>query len=181
MKLSLSQLKDLHREQGRRPLGIAVKGHIDLVVRNEDGSIDQIVSKDNLATSLWNDVWLFGFQDLRSLNLFILPDDNGTMNQFKTAGRHLYSGQYEVNSSASVNTSTSTWTYTGVLGSPTGIPAGTARSVRYIGLKTSNPEGTESNTRYAQYIFAMTRMTSDITQSTTQTLEIVYRVSFSRV
>lgn len=181
MKLSLRQLKELHKEQGRQPLNVAVKGHVDAIVRNSDGSVDQLVSKDNLATSLWNDAWMIREQNLRYLDLLILPDDNGVMTPYKTAGRHLYSGQYEVDCYASVDGATSTWTYTGVFPAPTGIPAGTSRSVRYIGLKTSNNQGTDNTARYAQYIFAMTRMTSDITQSTTQTLEVVYRVSFSRV
>lgn len=179
MKLSLSDLKKIHAEDGRRPLSIKMQGHVDLIVRNPDGSIDQAVSKTNLATSLWDGVQVlspWSVSNQRSLfNLFILPNDNGEMTPYKTAARHLYQNNYEVAVDASVNTATSTWTWTAVFSAPS-----QDRTFRYVGLKARNTIGTDNTGRSVTYIYAMTKMTADITQSTVQTLEVVYRVSFSR-
>lgn len=176
MKLSLSELKKLYETEGRRPFAVKVDGHVDLVVRNADGTVDQAVSKPNLATSLWNDRWSYGGVNLRNMYLCILPDDNGDMDPYKTAGRHLYPNNYEVAVTASVNSSTSTWTYTGVLGTPSAD-----RTFRYVGLRHNAAAVTDSTARAASFIYAMTRMTTNISQTTSQTLEVVYRVSFSRV
>ena len=130
MKLTLAELKKLHEMDGRDQLGIKVDGQVEIIVRNEDGSVDQVFNKKNLATSLWNDYWMFYWPDLRNLNIFILPNDNYEMNGYRTSARHNYTNNYEVNVWASVNSSTDTWTYTGVLGAPSA-----ARAIRYIGLK----------------------------------------------
>lgn len=175
MKLSLSQLKKMHENNGRRPIAVKVTGHVDVIVRNLDGEVDQAASKKNLTTDMWNDIWSFGPVDLRNMNVFILPDDGGDVHKYKTAGRHLYQDNYEVYAYAALNSSTDTWTWTAVFN-----PPAANRVFRYIGLKSNAGIGTDSVGRSVTNIYAMTKMTSDISQSTIQTLEIVYRVSFSR-
>ena len=173
MRLTLQQIKDLHKAEGCDPLSISVHGHVDLVVRNADGSIDQVMSKPNLATHLWNDFW-HAQPNLRNLNVFILPEDNGDVHPLRTTARHLYPENYEVSASSSLNSTTNTWTYTVVFNPPS-----SNRTIRYIGLKGGQIAG-ENTARNVQCIFAMTRLTSNILQTTSQTLEVVYRVSFSR-
>lgn len=173
-RLSLTELKKAHADHGRMPLSVKVDGHVDLVVKNEDGSVDQAVSKSNLTTQLWPLSWQrYNGPNLRSLTMFIAPDDNGQMETYKTMIRHLYPENYAVSVTATLNATTETWTYTGVFGLPS-----LNRVFRYVGLCSNVP--TEGTARAAGGIFAMTRMTSDISQTTTQTLEVVYRVSFSR-
>lgn len=182
MKLTLDQVLDLHRKEGKGSFSVKVNGHVDLIVRNLDGSVDQAASKSNLTTSLWNDNWHFndgasvGSLAPTGLHVFILPDDGGEMNPYKTAGRHLYPDNYEVFADASINTATKTWTWTAVFNQPS-----VNRSFRYIGLRTRYyAQPTNGNARTPAGIYAMTRMTSDITQTSVQTLEVVYRVSFTR-
>jgi len=178
--LSLGQLLELHRLEGRGSFSIKPHGHVDIVVRNADGSVDQAMSKSNLTTSLWNDNWHFSYgstyEDLTSMYVIILPEDGDDMNPYKTMGRHLYPNNYEVFTTASVNTSTKTYTYTVAFGQPS-----SDRTVRYVGLRTSiAAQRTSGAARFADGIFAMTKLTSDITQTSSQTLEVVYRVSFTR-
>lgn len=180
MKLTLDQVLDLHRKEGKGSFSVKVSGHVDLIVRNLDGSVDQAASKSNLATSLWNDNW--HFSDYFSQYIpataytFILPDDGGEMNPYKTAGRHLYPNNYEVFTTASINTATKTWTWTAVFNQPSAD-----RTFRYIGLGTRiGAQATSGNFRGPAGIYAMTKMTSNITQTSVQTLEVVYRVSFTR-
>jgi hypothetical protein len=180
MNLSLGQLLDLHRLEGKGSFSVKPQGHVDLVIRNADGSVDQAASKSNLTTSLWNDNWhftdVFSGQQPSTAYVFILPDDGDDMNPYKTAGRHLYPNNYEVSSIASINTSTKTWTWTAVFNQPSAN-----RTFRYIGLRTRlGVQDTNGNARTAGGIYAMTKMTSDITQTSVQTLEVVYRVSFTR-
>lgn len=176
MKLSLTEMKKLYAASGRRPLAIKVNGHVDAIVRNEDGSVDQAISKSNLATDLWNERFMWPSVDLRNMYVFILPDDNGNPEPFRTAARHVYSNAYDAYVTASVNTSTSTWTWTAVLGTPS-----VNRVFRYIGLRTGDQgQHGDASMRAASYIYNLTKMTSDISQTTSQTLEVVYRVSFTR-
>ena len=185
MRLSLKQVIDLHRREGQGQLSLDIKGHVDFIVRNEDGSIDQVVSKTNLTTELWLPSWLARASDMRYLRVFILPDDGGEMHPLKTAGRHRYPQNYEVYSypedgaganKMTVNSSTKTWSFPAIFGQPS-----SNRSFRYIGLRTSRAQDTDGNARSANFIYAMTKLTSDISQATTQTLEAVYRISFTRV
>jgi hypothetical protein len=182
MRLSLNQVLDLHRSEGQSQMALRLDGHVDLIVRNDDGTVDQAASKSNLTTELWLDNWHYYGVDLRYMYLFILPDDGGEMHPLKTAGRHLYPDNYEVSlgpdqSNISINNATRTWTFTAVFGQPS-----SNRSFRYLGLRArNNPAGIDGNAKNENFIFAMTRMTSDVTQTTTQTLEVVYRVSFTRV
>lgn len=178
LKLSLSELRKLHANSGRRPLAITPQGHVDVLVRNADGSVDQAESKSNLATGLWDAVSssIDPYANQRTQhNLFILPNDNGEMNVYRTAARHLYPENYEVAVDASVNTTTATWTWTAVFSAPS-----QNRVFRYVGLKDRSSIGGDNVGRSVTYIYAMTKLTADISQSTTQTLEVVYRVSFSR-
>lgn len=180
MKLTLDQVLDLHRKEGKGSFSVKVSGHVDLIVRNPDGSVDQAASKSNLTTSLWSDNWHYA-DSLSGLiptvmNVIILPDDDGEMNPYKTVGRHMYSSNYEVNATASINTTTDTWTWTVVFNQPS-----VNRTISYIGLRTRTESQVATNSRLAGGIFAMTKMTSPITQTTVQTLEVVYRVSFTRI
>lgn len=173
MKLTLQQIKELHKAEGCNPLSVEVHGHVDLIIKNADGSVDQVVSKPNLATHMWND-WWHSRVNLRQLRVFIAPEDNGDVHILKTFTRHLYPENYEVDVYSSLNSTTNTWTYTAVFSPPS-----SNRTIRYIGLHGGGIGG-DNTARAVQCIFAMTKLTSNILQTTSQTLEVVYRVSFSR-
>lgn len=176
MKLSLSDLKKLYADKVNRPVRLHVEGHVDLVVRNSDGSVDQAISKPNLAMdSMWNDIYALSWIDTRTQRMFILPDDNCSMNIYRTCGRHVYSNNYEVSVAASFSSTTLTMTWTAVFSQPSGN-----RTFRYIGMRWNSAAGTQDNGRSSSYIMAMSKLTSNVSQTTSQTLEAVYRVSFSR-
>jgi hypothetical protein len=176
-RLTLSQLADLHQRIRPKKMGIKVEGEIEARIINADGSVDQVVKQSNLSTDYLKIRWMFNNQVVTTMYVFIANDDGWPMHEWKSVipGNHTTdSTRGDVRSLDSANL---IWTF------QTTFPAPLVdRVFRYVGLKDQEaaaaitPVWTINNPG----VYAATRLTAELTQTTTQTLEITYRLAWQR-
>lgn len=176
-KLSLTDTLKMHAALGRHGFAPKMVGEIDAVVRNQDGSIDQRIKQHNLFTHLYGDsnAWSSGGNPMSSGYVFITNDD-GEMLPLKSIFRSTYVDTMTMSATNTKSGSAKTWTFQVTFAAPTAP----GRTVNIIGI------GNATYTRIGSYacaitgVYCATKLTSPITQSNTQTLEITYRVTIMR-
>jgi hypothetical protein len=166
-------LAALRNEQCRElvALGVRIKGFIDAVCRNDDGSVGWEVHQPNLITDLGRRLWSFqwfgstaqificGVAETPLASRCALIDSN-----LSTA---YATGATPTNDS---NTNTKSWSFT--FATP-----GSNRTVAAIGVAYPTPAANFG----AINIMAYSLLTPPKTQSTSQTLELSYRLTMTPV
>jgi hypothetical protein len=153
-------------------MGVSIKGFIDGVCREADGSPAWEVHQPNLITDFGRRIWcdqligsaagvfICGVGETPLATRMTLIDNGGTSTSYSTT----------VSATNDSNTNTKSWSYT--FGTP-----GTNRTVAAIGLFIPTQNGVYGATN----IVAYSLLSPPKTQSTTQTLELSYRLTMTPV
>lgn len=169
MRKSLNQLL---RGQSGPP---RIKGIVDVVLRNEDGSIAQHAHQENMITDLFRMEFTINDLLLDTQYVFI-HENNEVMHHKRTAMRTVLPGTFVMSTTASKDGPNRLWTFSVVFAVP---PVN--RTFQTVGLcETTDPNGYTNVFPGPQNITAATVLGSPITQLTTQTLEVTYRLAFQR-
>lgn len=177
--LSLSELAALHQQIRPNLKGRKFVGEVEVRVVNEDGTIDQVVKKKNAATRWLNMWWAFNDRLDTTMEVFVATDDGHDMHPWKSVIPGNHTSDSDLADVRSLDSANLIWTFQTTFSAPT-----VDRVFRYVGLKyqsADNNAGTSPN--YIQLhpnVIAATRLTANLTQTTTQTLEITYRLAWQR-
>ena len=155
----------------RPPMDYKLNGFVDLTCREDDGSVAWEVHQPNLITDLARRMWTDG--NFYTGYILVSPTtedadpsrtaftDNGT-----AAGGVISVG---INPGYDSITRTKTWTAT-----PFTAPA-LNRQIGLIGLTRTS----QTVAGYMRMLYAYTRLTPVKTQTTSQTLEVVYKITLT--
>lgn len=155
-----------------------VTGIVDAVLRNEDGSIADHRHQKNMITDFFRIFFVYYTNAGASIapNYVFLNHNSEPMHPKRTAMRNVLPGTFAMNLSPSFDGPNRIWTYSTVFVAPP-----STRIFQTIGLSKSISTGTQNNVKAGpQGIFAATVLSSPITQTTSQTLEVNYRLAFQR-
>ena len=181
---TLSQMVEIHRKGGLPPgLIPSMRGEIELKLRDaESGRVQMHLKKKNLATGVWPLMWGCFWDVAGNSSLWVgISDDPNEMHPRKSVVRSSLewdsvSGYPAISVAPTINTSTATYTFQVVFQQPTTasrfvnmiyVAKGTALKQTAYGCVHGN-------------IVAGTKLTQTVEQTTGQTLEVTYRISFSR-
>jgi hypothetical protein len=175
--LSLTDTLKMHAALGRYGFAPKMVGEIDAVVRNQDGSIDQRIKQHNLFTHLYGDTngWIAAGNQMVSAWIFISNDDSDML-ALKTVFRSTYANTMTSSTTTIKNGAAKTWTFQNTFAAPTAP----GRTINVIGLAYADYTRVGSYACALAGAYCATKLTSPITQSNTQTLEITYRVTIMR-
>jgi len=169
MRKSLSQLL-----VGQPSLPI-IHGIVDIVLRNDDGSIAEHVHKRNMITDAFRPQFVYNNRTLNTKYVFI-NENSEPMHPKRTAMRTVLPGTFVMSTTASMNGANRLWTYSVVFAVP---PSN--RTFQTVGLTETVDTGGYTGVRAGpSNIIAATVLGAPITQLTTQTLEVAYRLAFQR-
>jgi hypothetical protein len=152
-----------------------VRGIVDVVLRNPDGSIADHVHKENMVTDLYRMEFVFRDYIMDTQYLFI-HENNRPMHIKRTAMRTVMPGTFDMSVTASKDGPNRLWTYSTVFAAP---PSN--RTFQTVGLSEYHETGAYTNVHPGpKAILAATVLGAPLTQLTTQTLEVTYRLAFQR-
>jgi hypothetical protein len=167
-------LSELLRDENHMP---GIVGIVDAVLRNEDGSIADHRHQKNMITDFFRIFFVyFNSGGQISQNYVFLNQNTEAMHPKRTAMRNLLPGTFANSVSPIIDGDNRIWTYSTVFTAPP-----STRIFQTIGLAKSTNTDTQNNVKAGpQGIFAATVLSSQVTQTTSQTLEINYRLAFQR-
>ncbi len=168
-------LSDLLRESNENLPRI--EGLVDVVLRNADGSIAEAVHKRNMVTELFR--MLFASNDhpigAGNVNVFI-HENAAAMHAKRTVMRTTMSNTWAQIVTPTRDGPNRLWTFQTVFAAP-----GTARVFQTVGISRNRSTTVIFNGKTGPTnIMAATVLGSPISQSTSQTLEVTYRLAFLR-
>jgi hypothetical protein len=148
-------------------------GHTD----TQPGPIVKQVAQHNVITDVFYE-FMLGDTNLALVTMYISNDDQ--MHSRKTAWFNTYANSgASAQLSASVDYANRIWTWTNTYSAPTAP----GRYVRWVGLAHIGSYGGGSTfytyATFEQIMSSGTKLTSELYQTSTQTLEIVYKYIFS--
>lgn len=148
-------------------------GHTD----TRPGPIVKQVAQHNVITDVFYEFMLAGVP-FTNVYMYISNDDQ--MHARKTAWFNTYADSgMSASLSASIDYANKIWTWTNTYSAPTAP----GRYVRWVGLATVGAYGAGSTfytyATFEQIMISGTKLTSELYQTNTQTLEIVYKYIFS--
>jgi len=181
---TLAQVMDANRAHGWHPMApVMHDNQIEIYLRDvASGTLQGHVKAKNMATRVFNNLLCFAIHygtDFQVNGGFIVVSNDLTaMHALKTVIRSTYPGTMAATASLAINNVAKTWTFSGTFAAPA-----SNRTFQFVGITSQH--GTEyvpsTNNRNIGPLLCGTRLTSPLIQTTTQTLEIVYRIAFTRV
>lgn len=179
---SLTEALKLHKFEKKGSLFIpSAQGQFDIrLKRISDGKILKRVIRKNLVTRLLAE-YLSDPEHTPSLRsqcyAFVTPDDTDTAIFKNVYFAPYFDGMGADFGTPSYNETSKTWTIDGTIAATT---AGHTREVRTVGLAFTTQLG-GVNWRYVKDAFAVTKLSSSFVQTSTEQIEILYRLAFQRV
>lgn len=176
--LSLSELYRLQQQIRDHKLGITFRGEAEVKIFNADGSLDQAVKQKNAETPFLRALFNFQDQARTTMIVFIANDDGWPMDRWKSFIPHNYTTDSHQADGRSLDSANLIWTFQTTFAAPA-----VNRTFRYVGLSASDWGPAPSPHYFIKNnnVYAATRLTSQLTQTTTQTLEVTYRLAWQRV
>jgi len=147
----------------------------------DGGPIVKQVAQKNIV---YNELWIFlmlGWASgtwFQANNSIIISNDDQPVHAHRAVWYATYADAYAVGAAATIDYTNKIWTMTATFSAPTAP----GRYVRLIGVRTYHDAGVNYAT-YGRCIGTMasgTKLTSELYQTSTQTLEIVYKYVFSQ-
>lgn len=175
---TLSQLLKIHKKEGVRAAGsMPFRGEVEVVLRDiPTGKIVRRVKKRNMSTRWMGDFW--NELDWQNPGHIFLSNDTKDMHSRKGMMRNTFRDASSVAAAYSYNLTNKTWTFTGTISAPT---AGYTRVFQNIGISLYDEYTFTGYSRMIFNVLAATKLTSAITQTDTQQVEVSYRFTFQRV
>ena len=177
--LSLSELAALHQQIRPNLKGRAFVGEVEARIVNADGGVDQVVKQKNMSTGWLNISWGFNDRNDTVMEVFVASDDGWPMHPWKSVIPGCHSSDSDLGDTRALDSANLIWTFQTTFGAPA-----VDRVFRYVGLKY---QSAASGAGVAPYwhqmhpnVIAATRLTANLTQTTSQTLEITYRLAWQR-
>ncbi len=153
-----------------------VEGIVDVVLKNEDGSIADHVHQKNMVLEFYRMLFYGTDIDLSTMYLFI-GSNSEPMHPKRNSFRNLIPSPFSVNLAPTFDGPNRLWTYFNTFSAPAAN-----RTFRTVGLGKNSTGATNSNAnRGIVQVCAATVLGTPITQTTSQTLEVTYRLAFQRV
>jgi len=173
---TLTQMLNKHRAEGRLSWLPRLSGEIFATLRDEDGRIVQQLRQKNLMTrTYWEFRTRYDYQ-INTVSICISNDDD-VMNFRKTIFRNTYTDTGSLTSNTiEVNNTSKTWTFRGTFGAPS-----TDNTIYWVGLATNFAVLTSGDFNIKYQCYCGTKLSSSFVQTTSQTLELVYRISLTQV
>lgn len=156
---------------------LSVNGLVDMVIRNDDGTIAAHEHIHNMHTDIFRQQFVLsnsGFFGSSDTHIFI-NENTEPMSYRKSFWVTALPGVVAQTVPWSIDGVSRLWTASTVFGNP---PSN--RTFRTIGIGRGGEGPYGAITRAQHVTFAATVLSQSYTQLTTQTLEIVYRLAFSR-
>jgi len=175
--VTLSKTLEVNRRDGLLSWLPRLYGEVSITVRDvkTDKIVQQIKQKNLITRTYWERRTYYGYV-LSTPNILVSNDDDQMFFR-KTIIRNTFSSiGSKVSNTIEVNNTSKTWTFRVNYDTP---PT-TDRTIYWVGLGDYG-EGVLGNCRSSQWILAGTKLSSAITQTTSQTLAIVYRIALVRV
>jgi hypothetical protein len=149
----------------------------------EAGPVTQQVAQHNLITrEFYQMLWFENYgnpTNYGECTIFIGNDDTG-VHELKGVAETTMNGTANANVTAVKNTVSKYYTYTSTFSAPT-----SNRVIRQVGLRAMYNAGWYGNAYNSnfrsQIVCSMTKLSSEITQKTSETFEVVYKYQFSEV
>ena len=175
----MSEIGRLMSQQGHRQL--AVRGMVDVVVRNDDGSIAGHHRSRNmvldtfrvLLASMNSSLWGF---DFNTNQIMFIHENNQPIFKHGSTIRSVLAGTRSASVTWTIDGPNRLWS-TGIViasGQPT-------RTFQSVGIAYNQSlSGAGGITGGYLTVLAMTLLSAPVTQLNTQSLELTYRFSFSR-
>lgn len=175
-RLTLSQLAEMHFHHRPTRKTFRREGVVEVLLRNDDGSVDEVVKQKNAETRWLQILYVYPGRDERNHEVFIANDDGWPMHPWKSVLPSNYSTDSDQVAFRTLDSTNLVWTFQTTFSAPAAD-----RTFRYVGLKYKDADsGLSGTARLNPNVIAATRLTSSLTQTTTQTLEITYRISWQR-
>ena len=154
----------------------SVMGIVDVVLRDENGEIVHHEHKHNLITDQFRTYWVTNNnQEIGAFYVFI-NENIEAMHAKRSAMRTILPGTWAQNITPSKDGPNRIWTYATVF-----APPPVTRTFKTVGLTRAIENGGYTNIDGGpNSIVAATVLSSAITQTTAQTLEVNYRLAFQR-
>jgi hypothetical protein len=151
---------------------------VEIFLRDaKSGELQGHVKKRNMATRFLHQIFGRISSDKINTGYVTISNDPTPMNLWKTVIRSTYANAMVLAATTSVNSTARTWTFSASLPPPTAP----GRVFQFVGVGVYGESAPSTNARYSSGIFCGTTLSSELTQTNTQTLEIVYRVLFTRL
>jgi hypothetical protein len=150
-----------------------IKGHITARLRNkETGKLEAEFEVENAVATFFFQYLLYWDYNATN-NAITILNSPGPFSTLEASKPGSIVGTYSQSISASIDAPNRTHTFSTTFDAPT-----QDRTVRWIGLTKGSY--TSNNFRAAEYIMTGKTLSVPIVQTTTQTLEIVYRLTYVR-
>lgn len=178
--LTLSELARLHQQIRPKLMTMGFVGEVEAKLVNADGSVDQVVKQKNAATTWLNKLWqVANDRNETSMEVAIANDDGWPMHPWKSLLVNNYTTDSQQVDDRSLDSANLIWTFQTTFSAPAAD-----RIFRYVALGfQASDAAVASSPYYTQHLYniiAATRLTAQLTQTTTQTLEITYRLAWQR-
>lgn len=159
-------------------LGFKHTGEFELITRNPDGSVDSHIRQPNAATEALRYSWFKSNNNYAGSFIngsqIIIWENSNALNPWWWADRVFVPGTYNAGASYSYTPSTRTWLIQCTFG------AGTTRTFQTVGWCLNPHTGFFGNGRAFWTLHAATVLSQPVTQTSVQTLEVNYRITYQR-
>jgi hypothetical protein len=181
--MTRQSLRDVITGSGHKPM--SVKGFVDVVVRNEDGSVADHRHQRNIVLESFRP--MLGFFSIENSTSFqatafgdnqwiFIHENNQPINRHNSFWRSTTPGTVVLALTWTRDGANRIWSTSGVIAS--GQPT---RTIQTIGISVNQSTSTGGGvTANIGRVWSATVLSSPVTQLNTQSLEITYRYAFSR-
>lgn len=154
----------------------SIRGMVDAVLKDADGTIVQHLHQPNLITEYMRLLFVPNTDFNHHLMYLFINENTEPAHPARTSLRTTLPGTWAQNVTPSLNGPARIWTYQTVFAAP---PA--QRTIGTIGLTRGIASGGFTNVKGGpSSVCAMTVLSTPIVQTTAQTLEVSYRLAFQR-
>ena len=176
----LKDVLGLYQKEKVPSLAINSDGEFEVIVRDPDGSVASHIKQHNAATEVLRWQWYKANEQQINSNVplnarIAIWENSAPLNAWAFSGRYFMPGTFSVPASYTYTPSTHTWLIQGVFG------AGTTRTLQTV-MWCYNTLSTVffGTGRAFGQCQAYTVLSQPVIQLSTQTLEINYRITFTR-
>ena len=178
-RLSLGDIRAIHRQQGALSFIPKITGYVQATKRDiNTGEITGSIAEHNLVTSAPFDWWAEEWDRRLYINRYIfISNEVDQPDSWKSIYYNTYQDVSKlIDTAGAINTASLYWTFQVTFSAPTAP----GRTIRNIGICAENDDIAYLNARMAVGVFCVARLTSDLFQSNTESLEVVYRLTFQQ-